>query len=212
MNRSVCAAALALIERDEGLRLHAYRDVGGVLTIGYGHTGPDVHPGEVITKAAAEAIEAKDVGRFAALIEAHLGDAPTTDDQFGAMVSLAYNIGDGAFNRSTVLKKHRTGDRQGAADAFLLWDEVHGHVVAGLSRRRREERALYLSGGSSALRIGDRGPAVAELQQKLVAAGYTLAVDGDFGPQTARAVSAFQADEGLAVDGIAGPETMAALG
>lgn len=142
--RTVNTAAHALIERDEGLVLHAYRDPAGVETIGFGHTGPDVHPGEVITPAMAEALERQDEARFAAIIDHMLGSASTTDNQFGAMCSLAYNIGDGHFARSTVLRKHLVGDYRGAAAAFALWDEVHGQILAGLVRRRTEEAALYL--------------------------------------------------------------------
>lgn len=213
MTLTVCPAALALIERDEGLVLHAYRDIAGIWTEGFGHTGPDVHPGNVLTRAGAEAILARDVSHFAALIEAQIGDAPTTDNQFGAMVSLAFNIGDGAFGRSTVLRKHKARLYQSAADAFLLWDEVHGRVLAGLKRRRGEERALYLGGVPDlpTLVEGAGGARVCALQLSLAALGYAVAVDGDFGPQTAAAVRAFQEDHGLPADGKAGPKTLAAL-
>jgi lysozyme len=74
---------------------------------------------------------------------AAIENAPTTDNQFSAMVSLAYNIGVGAFARSTVARKHNEGDHQAAAEAFALWNKAGGRVLAGLVRRRKEEADLY---------------------------------------------------------------------
>lgn len=145
--RHVNDAALKLIQRDEGLRLDAYRDVAGVWTIGYGHT--PAYPGQRITEAEAVELLRDDLAHAEAAVQAATHDVPTTDGQFSAMVSLAFNIGTGAFRQSTVLRKHRDRDYVGAAAAFLFWDKAHvgGRLVImpGLERRRREERALYLS-------------------------------------------------------------------
>ncbi len=146
MTRCLNAAGLALIKSFEGVRLSAYRCPAGVWTIGYGHTGPDVRPGQTITLPEADALLRGDLDSFASGVERALGDAPTTDNQFGAMVSLAFNIGVGAFQRSTVLRMHRAGNPQRAAAAFLLWVKGGDRTLPGLVRRRTAERALYLRG------------------------------------------------------------------
>jgi lysozyme len=133
-----------LIKQFEGVALTAYKCPAGVWTIAYGHTG-DVHPGQTITKEEAEALLRKDLDKFEKGISACLGGAASTDDQFAAMVSLAYNIGLGAFKSSSVLRYHREGNLQKAAQSFLLWNKAGGKVLAGLQRRRKAESELYLT-------------------------------------------------------------------
>lgn len=141
---------LNLIETNEGDKHQAYRDIAGIPTIGYGHTGPDVHMGLVITEAQAVALLQKDLARFEDAVYAATHDVPTTSNQFSAMVSLTYNIGEGGFRSSSVLRLHRipTSHPAVVAAAFLNWDKSHVNgvlvVVAGLERRRKEEGALYL--------------------------------------------------------------------
>ena len=144
MARSINPSGLELIKSFEGLRLTAYRCPAGVWTIGYGHTGPAVTPGQRITEAEADALLRGDLDRFEVGVAHALDGAATTDNQFAAMVSLAFNIGLGAFQRSTVLWQHKAGNRQRAAAAFLLWIKGGGHTLPGLVRRRAAERALYL--------------------------------------------------------------------
>lgn len=145
--RHINDAGLSLIKECEGLVLHSYLDIAGIWTIGYGHT--PAHQGQVITQETADALLKQDVGTAEVAVDAKTHDVATTDNQFSAMVSLAFNIGVGAFGQSTVLRLHREGDHAGAADAFLMWDKVHedGQLVVskGLLRRRQQERALYLS-------------------------------------------------------------------
>lgn len=138
-------AGVALIKRFEGLRLTPYRCPAGVLTVGYGHTGEDVQDGESITEDEADRLLEKDLERFEVGISHSLGGAATTDNQFAAMVSLAFNIGLGAFKTSSVLRFHRDGKPQSAAQSFILWNKVDHKTVAGLTRRRQAELALYLS-------------------------------------------------------------------
>lgn len=144
MSDPVNQATIDLIKRNEGCVLHAYRDSVGVLTIGYGHTG-DVYPGQVITQAQAEALLRQDLQTFENGVDDVLADIDTSDNQFGAMVSLAYNVGLGNFKHSTVLRLHNAGDYSGAADAFRMWNRAGGIVLQGLTRRREEERTLYLT-------------------------------------------------------------------
>jgi lysozyme len=139
-------ATIALIKGDEGCRLRAYRDSVGVLTIGYGHTGPDVAEGLEITQERAEELLRADLALFEQGVDDAIDEqASTTDNQYGAMVSLAYNIGLGNFRKSTVVRDHNAGDNAAAANAFLMWDKAGGLVLTGLVRRRHEERALYLT-------------------------------------------------------------------
>lgn len=127
----------------------AYPDPGSggdPWTIGFGSTGPDVKPGTVWTRQQAEARLEADVIRFAAKV-AGLIDAgsPTTQNQFDAMVSLAYNVGEGNFAKSSVLREHRAGHYSLAQGHFADWNKAAGHVMAGLTRRRAAEAALYAS-------------------------------------------------------------------
>lgn len=142
--RKINAAGLALVKRFEGCELTAYRCPANVLTIGYGSTGPHVKEGMTITEEEAEALLLKDLRRFEHGVEVLVGNAKTTDDQFSAFVSLAFNIGLSAFAGSTALKRHKLGNRIGAANAILLWNKAKGVVLKGLVRRREAERKLYL--------------------------------------------------------------------
>jgi lysozyme len=134
-------AGLALIKKSEGLRLEAYQDGAGVWTIGYGST-LGVHQGMAISPGEAERLLIED-------LERHdinpLLDCPTTDNQFAAMTSLAFNIGLNRFGQSTVLKRHKQANYPRAADAFLLWKYVAGAPSQGLLNRREAERRLYLA-------------------------------------------------------------------
>lgn len=134
----------ALIRRFEGLRLEAYRCPAGVLTIGYGSTGPHVRTGMVITAGEAERLLDKDLSRFEVGVSAMLTGVPTSEDEFSAMVSLSFNIGLGKFATSTLLKRHKAGNKTGAANAFLSWIYAGKQKLPGLMRRREAERELYL--------------------------------------------------------------------
>lgn len=139
------AAGLALIKEFEGLRLRAYHDAVGIPTIGYGSTGSHVRMGMTITEQEAEDLLKLDLSRFERGVAQAVGAVPTTPNQFSAMVCLAYNIGVGAFNRSSVLRLHLQGKRLLAAGAFLLWVKAGGKTLRGLVRRRNAERKLYLA-------------------------------------------------------------------
>lgn len=141
------AAGLELIKRNEGCRLKAYPDPatgGDPWTVGYGHTGPDVHPGLVITQARADELLREDLDKFEEGVTNLLDGADTGDNEYAAMICLAYNIGLGNFAKSSVRRRHKAGRFDEAADAFRLWNKAGGRVLAGLTRRREEERALYL--------------------------------------------------------------------
>lgn len=139
--------AVALIAEFESCRLRAYRCPAGVWTLGWGET-EGIAPGMVWTQAQADQRLRDSLSAFTAKVQALL-TAHAEPNQLGALVSLAYNIGIGAFGRSSVLKAHNAGDVQAAARAFGLWNKarVNGTltVLAGLTRRRAAEAALYLT-------------------------------------------------------------------
>ncbi|WP_275790580.1 glycoside hydrolase family protein [Pararhizobium gei] len=141
------AAGRAAITLREDNRLTAYRDSVGVLTIGVGHTSeagpPTVTPGMVITAAESDAILSRDLKTFEkAVLDAV--KVPLSQHEFDALVSLAFNIGGGAFSKSTLVKKLNAGDRVGAADAFMSWVKAGGKTVKGLGNRRKSERLQFL--------------------------------------------------------------------
>ena len=139
-------AGIDLIKSFEGLRLTAYQDVRGIWTIGYGTTGPWVHRGLTISPMEAEEKLKDHMLYTEKFVDKQIGEAPTTPGQFSAMVSFAYNVGVGNFQKSSVLKYHRSGKILAAAAAFMLWVNA-GKLkkVAGLIRRRNAERKLYVS-------------------------------------------------------------------
>lgn len=142
--------AVLEIARSEGCRLKAYRCPAGVPTIGWGHTG-GVKMGDTCTQGQADAWFSIDLSVYADGVQREL-KRDASDNELGAMVSLAYNIGLHGFAKSTVLKRHNEGDRQSAARAFALWNKarINGvlQVVDGLTSRRAREAALYLSDDS----------------------------------------------------------------
>lgn len=137
---------LAIIKRFEGLRLDAYRCPAGILTVGYGHTGSDVREGMIITPGEADRLLAADVARFERGVEALA--SPCNANEFSALVSFAFNLGLQTLQKSTLLRKHKAGDKQAAAQQFASWNKarVHGQLVplAGLTARREAEKMLYL--------------------------------------------------------------------
>lgn len=142
--REISTEGLAAIKQHEGLRLNAYRCPADVPTIGYGSTGKHVSMGMSITESEAEALLRKDVARFEECVNAY-PTVPLSQGQFDALVSFAFNLGCGALKTSTLLKKLNRGDYQGAADQLPRWNKAGGKALAGLTRRRNEERDMFLS-------------------------------------------------------------------
>lgn len=132
---------LSLLKQFEGLRLVAYRDGGGVPTIGYGHTA-GVRMGQTITEAQAETFLRADVAATVCAVSGMV-KVPVSQEQFDALVSFAFNLGANALMHSTLLKKLNAGDYDDAADEFLHWDHDNGQQVAGLTLRRTAERQLF---------------------------------------------------------------------
>lgn len=135
-----------LVAQFEGCKLTAYLCPAGVLTIGYGHTGPDVKPGQTITKERARQLLAADLAKFAHGVNELCNGWRITQGMFDALVSFAYNLGLGALAGSTLMRLLRAGDVKGAADQFSRWNKAAGKVLPGLVKRRAAERDLFLKG------------------------------------------------------------------
>ncbi|WP_416675740.1 lysozyme [Egbenema bharatensis] len=141
--RQINAKGLRLLKSFEGLRLQAYLDAVGVWTIGYGTTA-GVRPGMRITEAEAEALLQRDLARFEQAVS-QLITVPLNEDQYSALVSFTYNVGEGALSGSTLRRLLNQRDYLGAADQLLRWNRGDGgRELPGLTRRRRAERALFL--------------------------------------------------------------------
>ena len=141
-------AALPIVAAFEGFVPKAYRDGGGVWTIGYGLTeaaglGIKIESGRTISESHARLYLRTALEKFWSDISPYIRGR-YTEKQAAAMLSLAYNIGPNAFRRSSVLRLFNLGNVQAAADAFLLWNKDNGRVVPGLTNRRKKERDLFL--------------------------------------------------------------------
>jgi len=122
----------------------AYPDPGSgsvPWTIGWGSTGPDIHEGLIWTQSQCDARFAQQLESFAAEVAHAIGDAPTSANQFDAMVAFHYNTG--AIARARLTRLHIRGDYLGAKSAFADWTRSNGVVLPGLVRRRAAEAALY---------------------------------------------------------------------
>jgi lysozyme len=154
-NRVISEEGLALVRKWEGFKAEAYRDIAGIWTIGYGTTDP------------AHAFEGNKISReFAAkLLRQHVSidevtcrnlvHVPLSQSQWDAVISLCYNIGTGAFARSTLLRKINNEDFAGAYQEIPRWNRAGGRVVQGLVNRRKEEADLFLRGTVYTGRVTD---------------------------------------------------------
>lgn len=145
--RQVNQEGFNLIKEFEGFRSKAYLCPAGVWTIGYGNTfypsGHKVRQGETITEKEAEKLLRITVESFADRVN-KLVRVPVTSNQFSALVSLAYNIGVGAFTNSTLLRLVNEKRFTEASNQFLVWNKAGGETLEGLNRRRKRERELFL--------------------------------------------------------------------
>jgi len=168
------------LRQSEGLRLDAYQDRAGVWTIGYGDTG-HVKEGDRITEAEADKRFASRLEDFEAIVNRAV-TVPLKQGQFDALVSLAYNIGVGAFGSSRLVKAINAQDVERAAQEFVKWIHRRGPEVS--------------------VKRGDSGDAVHEWQTFLVGEGFPLKCDRDFGPATELATTAWQVKRGRFANGI----------
>ncbi|WP_295894976.1 glycoside hydrolase family protein [uncultured Bartonella sp.] len=149
MTRKISEHGLAKLKQWEGLRTKAYRDDGGVWTIGYGHTAmagaPKPHAGMVISAEDAEKILLKDLVQYEAAVES-LVKVELNDNQFAALVSFVYNIPLAKFKKSTLLKKLNSGNYDAVPNELMKWINVDRKKNQGLVNRRRAEGYLWMEG------------------------------------------------------------------
>ncbi len=139
--------AIDIIKKYEGCRLESYKCPAGVWTIGYGHTGnvngKSITMGMTITELMAETLLTIDLQRFEYAINKLNLDLK--QNQFDALISFVFNIGIGAFEKSTMLKLLNVGNYDGAANQFDCWIYANGKKLAGLIKRRADEKKLSIS-------------------------------------------------------------------
>jgi len=147
---NISASGLDLIKSFEGYhralqdgRCIAYRCPAGVWTLGWGATD-GVKEGMIWTRDEAEAALRRELAKFEAGV-IRLTTVPLNQNQFDALVSFTYNVGLGAFEKSTLRRKLNAGDLRGAASAFKLWNKGGGRVLPGLVNRRAREATLFLT-------------------------------------------------------------------
>lgn len=132
-----------LIKSFESLRLEAYRCPAGIYTIGYGHTA-GVRRGDVIDERRAEQLLADDLKKFEAVVNRECPGI--NQNQFDALVSFTFNLGETNLRKSTLLKCVKANsDGQNIYTEFLRWNKSKGEVLPGLIRRRKAEADLYFS-------------------------------------------------------------------
>lgn len=204
----VSAKGRAKIRQEEGEKTTAYQDTRGIWTIGVGHTtaagAPKVVKGLKITKAQSDEILARDLGDVEDCINSSV-KVPLTQNQFDALASLIFNIGEPAFKKSTLLKKLNIKEYAAAADQFLVWKKA-GKDTAILLKRRQRERALFLTLDSAAPLMAEvpktDKTTVRVVQERLKELGYTEVgiPDGKMGKLTQTAILAFRNEHDLEVN------------
>lgn len=140
------SVGINLIKEVEGLELKGYPDPGTggkPYTIGYGHTGSDVYLGKIITEKEAEDLLVKDLKKFEDNLN-KVVKVSLSQNEYDALICFMYNIGAGAFNSSTLLKKLNNNDREGASNEFKRWNKANGKILNGLVKRREKERLLFI--------------------------------------------------------------------
>lgn len=147
--QTASGAAYALIREHEGLRLDCYLCPAGVPTIGYGHTGSGVAMGNRIDLAKAEQLLIGDIHEAEESIR-KLVKVPLNQNQFNALVSFVFNLGETALKSSTMLRYINAGNYRSAAGEFAKWvyakDKTGKPVkLPGLVKRRAQEAELFAS-------------------------------------------------------------------
>jgi lysozyme len=140
-------AGIDLIKEFEGCKLKPYKDVVGLLTVGYGHRIAEADNRDYTQEEVDEFLRS-DLERFERGVLTYI-TVPLTQGQFDSLVCFSYNLGLGTLQRSTLRQKILRGDGEGAAKEILRFDKAGGVVVKGLTRRRQAEYDLFTSMKSS---------------------------------------------------------------
>jgi lysozyme len=143
---TVMALAIVLVGTWEGLRTVAYKDIVGVPTVCFGETR-GVKMGDKYSVEECKTMLGDGLIEFELGMQKCLTNpAKIPDKPYVAFLSLAYNIGNGAFCKSSIVRKANAGDIRGACNAIPLYNKAGGKVVKGLVRRRADEQRLCLEG------------------------------------------------------------------
>lgn len=136
---------LDLIKSAEGLKLTGYLCPAKVPTVGYGHTGSEVHVGMKISLEQAEKLLVEDIEKRERQIDNTL-KVILNQNQYSAVVSFVYNLGIGNLKTSTLLKLiNGNPDDPNITAEFKKWNKAGGKVLPGLTKRREAEAKLYFS-------------------------------------------------------------------
>ena len=175
---------LNLIKRWEGLRLEAYLCSANVWTIGYGHTRT-AKPGMKITEKRANELLREDVRKFENLIN-RIVTVSLTQNQFNALVSWAFNVGEGAVRNSTLIRKLNSGDYDAVPTELMRWNKINGQVNRGLTNRRAAEVGLWARGSFVASNfVEPENPVVSENKEvtnRTIEIGTVAATAGALSP------------------------------
>lgn len=176
-NYKVSDEGIELLVEFEGEILKVYKDPIGLPTLGVGHLvtkdeKKDWPVGKKITKAQSRAFLRQDLARFESAVN-NTVTVPITQNQFDALVSLAFNIGESAFKRSSVLRNLNNRKFQAAADSFLAWNKAGGKTLHGLTRRRNTERSVFLTPDPKASAATQPQTSTEEPAGNPTAAGFT---------------------------------------
>ena len=136
--------SVPLVQKYEGTVLRSYRDPVGIVTACTGHTGPELKMGQTYTRQECEEMLYKDLAKHADALACV--SQPLTDGQRAAFVSFAFNVGEGAFCGSTLVRKANAGDIDGACAELSRWIYAGGKQLPGLIKRRAAERQLCEAG------------------------------------------------------------------
>lgn len=139
---SAKGTAIEIIKPFESCKLTAYLCPAGVWTIGWGATGPEITKGLKWTQEQADNRLMLDVVKFERGVKA-LVKVPLSDNQLGALISFAYNVGLGNLGKSTLLKLLNAGAYKSASEQFIRWNKAGGKVLKGLTRRRQIEQGVF---------------------------------------------------------------------
>ena len=138
------ALAVPLVMLYEGTRLQSYRDPVGIVTACVGHTGPELRMGQRYTKEQCETMLYGDLLKHADALNCI--KTPLADNQKAAFLSFAFNVGNSAFCKSTLVRKANAGDLMGACAELSRWTRAGGRELPGLVKRRAAERELCEGG------------------------------------------------------------------
>lgn len=212
---NISKAGINLIKEFEGCRLTAYYCPAGVLTIGYGHT-KNVTPGQTITQAKAEELLVSDLAQYEKAVQAYDSRYSWTQNEHDALTSFCYNLGTGSIMQVTASGQRSKSD---IAEKMLLYNKANGKELAGLTRRRKAERAMFIDTVAvvtdttqTTAKTGIYAATVKGAQTFLNTYGYKLVVDGLVGTKTnAALIKAAQTEISVTADGIIGKNTTSAF-